>query len=268
MMSRRFLQVESEVALQALPSQVVDLLIVLAIFASAYIVYRLVIAKIIDKIVKMSGIESGVASFWKYITLAIIMLIAGVLAVPFVGGFSEVVYFALGLILGAIVLMLILGSKDVLVNALSGYALMIYKPFKRGDVVAVNGEFGYVRDITVVYTEIVREDGVYYVPNSELMKKSFLVKPMDALSRLSISLKIGSDTDIDMVEQLIKDAIKQCKEITTIPEPEVYITNINGRFSTIQVVVKAVNPRRAPHIRSQLLKLIKRSFENAGIKLF
>lgn len=267
MMLREFLQGEVVAASQAIPSQVVDLLVALAIFASAYVVYRLVIVKIIDKIVKVSGVESGIASFWKYIILAVVMLIAGVLAVPFIGGSLEVVYFALGLILGSIVLMLILGSREVLVNALSGYALMIYKPFKRGDMVVLDGELGYVRDITAVYTEIVREDGIYYVPNSELMKRSFLVKPMDSLSKLSISLKVGGNADVDVVEQLVKDAIKQFKEIATSPEPEVYVTDVDSQSLTIQVVIKAVNPRRVPHIRSQLLKIIKRSFENAGIKL-
>ncbi|MEM2213920.1 MAG: mechanosensitive ion channel family protein [Candidatus Nezhaarchaeales archaeon] len=268
MILRESLQGEGLVASQTIPGQIMDLLIVLAIFAFAYVVYRLIIAKLIDKIAKMSGIESGVASFWKYIVLAVIMLVAGALAAPFVGNFSSVVYFVIGLILGVVVLMLILGSKDVLVNALSGYALMVYKPFKRGDVVVVNGELGYVRDITAVYTEIVREDGVCYVPNSELMKKSFLVRPMDSLSRLSISLKVKSDVDIDIVEQLIKDVIKQCKEISTTPEPEVYVTDVNGQFSSFQIVIKTVNPRRALHVKSQLLKMIKQSFENAGIKLF
>lgn len=267
MMLREFLQAEDLTVPPVVSGQVVNLLVVLAIFASAYVVYRLVVVKIIDKIVKMSGVESGIASFWKYIVLAVIVLIAGALATPFVGGSLEIVYFALGLILGTIVLMLVLGSKEVLVNALSGYALMIYKPFKRGDVVVVNGEPGYVRDITAVYTEIVREDGVYYVPNSELMKRSFLVKPMDSLSKLSVTFRIGSDVDVDVAEQLIRDAVKQCKEITASPEPEVYVTDINSQCLTIQVVVKAINPRRAPHVRSQLLKTIKRSFENAGIKL-
>lgn len=266
MMLRESLQ--GEVALQTIPSQVIDLLIVLVIFALAYIVYRLVIVKIIDKIVKMSGVESGVASFWKYITLTVIMMIAGALAASLVGGLSGIVYFAIGMVLGTIVLMLILGSKDVLINALSGYALMIYKPFKRGDVVVVNGELGYVRDITAIYTEIVREDGVYYVPNSELMKKPFLVKPMDSLSKLSIFLRIGSDADMDVVEQLIRDAIKQCRDISTTSEPEVHITDVNSQFSTIQIVVKAVNPRRVSHAKSQLLKTLKKSFESIGIKLF
>jgi len=140
----------------ALPGQVVDMLMVLAIFASAYLVYKLVIARVIDKIAKASGVESGVASFWKYIALAIVMLMAGAFSAPFIGGSSAMVYFAVGLILGTIFLMLILGSKDVLANALSGYALMVYKPFRRGDMVVIDGKPGYVRDITAVYTEIVR----------------------------------------------------------------------------------------------------------------
>jgi small-conductance mechanosensitive channel len=251
----------------ALPSQVVDILIVLAVFTFAYLAHRLAIARVIDKIAKASGVESGVASFWKYVALAIVMLMAGAFSAPFIGGQPGVVYFAIGLMLGTILLMLVLGLKDVLANALSGYALMVYKPFRRGDTVVIDGKPGYVRDITAVYTEIVREDGIYYVPNSELMRKSFLMKPLDALSKLTIPLKIKGDADVDVVEQLIKDAVKQCEDAVATPEPEVYLKEISKDSFTMEVVIKAVNPRRARQIRSQILKAIKNSFQSAGIEL-
>lgn len=249
------------------PSQVVDMLIVLAIFASAYLAHRLIIARVIDKIAKASGVESGVASFWKYVALAIVMLMAGAFSTPFIGGQTGVVYFVIGLVLGTIFLMLILGSKDVLANALSGYALMVYKPFRRGDMVVIDGELGYVRDITAVYIEIVREDGIYYVPNSELMKKSFLLKPIDVLSKLTVDLKVKRDADLDVVEQLIKDAVKQCREVATTSEPEVYLKEIGEGSLTIQIVARVVNPRKMLQVRSQVLKAIKSSLENAGIQL-
>ncbi len=251
----------------AVPSQVVDLLTVLAIFACAYLIYRFAVARLIDRIAKASGVESGVASFWKYVALAIVMLMAGALSAPLIGERATVAYFAIGLVLGTISSMLVLGLKDVLVNAFSGYALMVYKPFRRGDMVVIDDELGYVRDITAVYTEIVREDGVYYVPNSELMKKSFLMKPLDALSKLTIDLKVKGDVDVDVVEQLIKDAVKQCKEVATTPEPEVYLREIGEGSLTIRIAARLANPRKTLQVRSQILKAIKYSFEKAGIKL-
>ncbi|MEM4576555.1 MAG: mechanosensitive ion channel family protein [Candidatus Nezhaarchaeales archaeon] len=265
-MLKEFLQGEAVGTLETIPSHVINLLIVIAIFVVAYMLYRLIIAKVIDKVVKVSGVETGIASFWKYIALAIIMLISGLIAVPFVGGYSSAIYLALGLILGAIILMLILGSKDVLINALSGYALMMYKPFKRGDIVVIDGEPGYVRDITAVYTEVVREDGVCYIPNAELMKKSFTMRPLDVLSKLSILIRVKGDVNVDMAEELIKDAIKQCKEVATTPEPEVYLIDMSNDVLTMQVAVKVLNPRRIPQVRSQILKAIRQSFINAGIQ--
>jgi len=134
-------------------------------------------------------------------------------------------------------------------------------------MVVIDDELGYVRDITAVYTEIVREDGVYYVPNSELMKKSFLMKPLDALSKLTIDLKVKGDVDVDVVEQLIKDAVKQCKEVATTPEPEVYLREIGEGSLTIRIAARLANPRKTLQVRSQILKAIKYSFEKAGIKL-
>jgi small-conductance mechanosensitive channel len=251
----------------ALPSPVVNMLTVVVIFVSAYLMYRLVIAKVIDRIAKALSVESGIASFWRYIALAIVMLMAGSFSASFIEGQSAIAYFAIGLILGMTFLMLFLGSKDVLANALSGYALMVYKPFRRGDVVVIDGKPGYVRDITTVYTEIVREDGIYYVPNSELMKRPFLMKPLDALSKLTILLKIRGNADVDVVEQLIRDSVKQCGETVATPEPEVYLREIGKESFTMEVVIKAASPRRARQIRSQILKAIKNSFQSAGIEI-
>ncbi|RLF20632.1 MAG: hypothetical protein DRJ68_04845, partial [Thermoprotei archaeon] len=67
---------------------------------------------------------------------------------------------------------------------------------------------------------------------------------------------------------LIKDAAKQCKELVVPPEPEVYLTDINSQYSTLQLIVRVANPRRMPQVKSKLLKLIKQAFINAGIQLF
>ena len=267
-MLKEFLQGELEGQVFVIPEHVLNVLIVLAILALAYAIYRLALTRLVESIVRRSGVESGVATFWKYVVLAITMLVACIISLPIVGGYTSATYFALGLVLGAIVLMLILGSKDVLVNALSGYALMVYKPFKRGDMVVIDGRPGYVRDITAVYTEIIREDGIYYIPNAELMKKPFVMMPIDSMSRLAVNVKVRSDADVELVEQLIKDAAKQCKELVVPPEPEVYLTDINSQYSTLQLIVRVANPRRMPQVKSKLLKLIKQAFINAGIQLF
>lgn len=251
----------------SIPGQVLNVIMVLIIFALAYTMYRLIIARIIDSIVRRSGVESGVGTFWKYTILAIVMIIAGAISASLFGEVATAIYFALGLILGAVVLMLAFGLKDVLLNTLSGYALMVYKPFKRGDIVVIDGKPGYVRDITAMYTEIVREDGIYYVPNSRLIKIPFLMKPIDITSKLTITIKVKSGIDIDMAEQLIKDAVKQCKEVITPPEPEVYVTEINSQSLTLQLAIGVANPRRLLQAKSKILKMIKQAFESAGIEL-
>ncbi|MDI9619527.1 MAG: mechanosensitive ion channel family protein [Candidatus Nezhaarchaeota archaeon] len=266
-MSRGFLEGNLGGWPSGTPETVISLIMVFVVLGLAYTIYRLVVARIMDNIFRRFSVESSVAVFWRYVALVVIMLMATIMSISFFGELRATIYVILGIILGAIVFMLILGSKDVIMNALSGYALMLYKPFKRGEMILVDGKLGYVRDVSTIYTEIVREDGVHYIPNAELVKRSFVVKPMDSLSKMTLHFNVEVDADVELVEQIVKEAVKQCREVAPQPEPEVYLVDINGQCSKIKVVVKVVNPKKRLQAKSTLLRAIKEALMRAGIRV-
>jgi small-conductance mechanosensitive channel len=62
--------------------------------------------------------------------------------------------------------------KDALSNLLSGVLILVYKPFKRGDKIAVAGSEGKVVEINLRYTILQNEADKYLIPNATLYQNA------------------------------------------------------------------------------------------------
>src|SRR5207244_10502300 len=67
-----------------------------------------------------------------------------------------------GLILG-------FGLRDTLSNFASGLLLLIYRPFRAGELIEVEGALGVVEELTIVNMQMTTTDGVrVFMPNSKV----------------------------------------------------------------------------------------------------
>ncbi len=66
--------------------------------------------------------------------------------------------------------------KDALSNLISGVMLLLYRPFRIGDEIAVAGFEGKVISIDLRYTTLQLEQRAVYIPNSKLFTESVVLK--------------------------------------------------------------------------------------------
>jgi small conductance mechanosensitive channel len=66
--------------------------------------------------------------------------------------------------------------KDVLSNVISGMLVLIYRPFSRGDQIAVSGFEGVVASIDLRYTTLESENSKILIPNASLFSNSVVVR--------------------------------------------------------------------------------------------
>lgn len=71
--------------------------------------------------------------------------------------------------------------KDAISNLLAGVMLLFYRPFRRGDRVAVTGVEGEVTEVNLRYTIISGGDRTYLIPNSLLLSNTITLTPRDPL---------------------------------------------------------------------------------------
>ena len=77
--------------------------------------------------------------------------------------------------LGLTSLALGIAMKDVVSNSIAGIMILIYKPFYRGDRIAVTGLEGTVVQIDLRYTHLETVDRRILIPNSNLLTNSIIV---------------------------------------------------------------------------------------------
>jgi len=72
--------------------------------------------------------------------------------------------------------------KDAISNLLAGALILFYRPFHRGDVVAVTGLEGEVVETNFRYTALSAGDKTYLIPNSMLLNNAIIVVHMEGKS--------------------------------------------------------------------------------------
>jgi small-conductance mechanosensitive channel len=65
--------------------------------------------------------------------------------------------------------------RDIIANALSGFFVIFYKPFKNGDRILVTALEGTVTDVNLRYTVLHAEGKKIFVPNASLMTNPITV---------------------------------------------------------------------------------------------
>jgi small-conductance mechanosensitive channel len=232
---------------------------------AAYLLVRLVVEPSIDRVARRTGVSTAIASFWKTLALVMALAIALMMALAQLGARVEFLYILLGLAL----LSLVLGSRDVVANTIASYAILIHKPFRRGDSIAIGGVAGTVRDVGTIYTQVVSEQGVVYIPNREFLRNTVLNCQASSLTRVALSIKVRASEDLERVEKAMLKAAEECvKELTVPPEPEVLVTDITSEYSEVQLAVHVTNPRRVAHVASELRKKIRDELNREGIALY
>ena len=102
----------------------------------------------------------------------------GVFSVGVVTGLGTIGIDVMGLIasLGLVGFAIGFALKDAISNTLAGVLLMVYDPFKRGDVISVAGKQGTVVEIDMRYTTLDTAEQRILVPNSQLLNKVVVVE--------------------------------------------------------------------------------------------
>ena len=72
--------------------------------------------------------------------------------------------------------------KDAISNLLAGALILFYRPFHRGDRVAVTGLEGEVLETNFRYTALNAGDKTYLIPNSILLNNAIIVIHMEGKS--------------------------------------------------------------------------------------
>lgn len=259
-----------------------SLLITITVILASMIVSRLLrvlINKYLDKAVKVLKGDPTKYNFFKNGVTFIVFLIGTVIifrSIPELKSVGNTLVASAG-ILAAIVGF---ASQQAFANIVGGIFIVIFKPFRVGDVIKVGTENpGTVEDITLRHTVINSfENRRIIIPNSIISSATILNSSItDEKVCIFLELGIAYSANIDQAMEIIKnEAMKhphfidnRAEEDRVAETPPVVVRVINWADSSVilRASVWADSSLNGFIMKCDLLKSIKEAFDREGVEI-
>jgi len=245
----------------------------------------------------------GIYSQYTTIVKAILILVIGIIASKFISGISgklvasklgshigsvtkNIVFYVLvlttfitflgvfdidltGVLAAAGIVGIVIGfaAQTSVSNIISGFFLIADKPFEIGEAIEMDGQAGYVLDISLLSTRIRTFDNRYLrIPNSAVANARIVNLSRYEIRRLDIPVGIAYKEKIQKALEILNSVIRANENVLIEPEPLVIITRFEE--SSIDFEIRVWIQRSALFTaRTELIKSIKNAFDEAGIEI-
>lgn len=219
------------------------------------------IADLIGRILERHDVDVTLISFSRsliYYSLLVLVVIAAASQL----GINTTSFLA---VIGAAGLAIGLALKDSLSNFASGVMLILFRPFKAGDVVSAGGVTGKVVAIGIFNTILFTPDNQkIIVPNSKITADVITNVTANETRRIDLVVGIGYGDDIDTARQILGRLIAEDRRILTKPKAVIALSELAD--SSVNFVVRPwVKGSDYWDVRFDLIEKVKKAFDEAGI---
>lgn len=208
--------------------------IALLSFIVGWIVITILI-KVLRKILEKSKIDKSLHAFITNGIRVVFLIVLAIIILQEMGLNTS----SLITVLGAGGAAIALALKDSLGNVAGGFLILINKPFKCGDLIAVNGSVdatGIVDEIDLMYTKMHTGDNkIVTVPNG-VMSASVLTNYTESgIRRVDKVYKLAKDTDISKAKEVLMAVAKSNPLVLSTPEPIIGVSSIDAYAISIDL---------------------------------
>lgn len=235
-------------------------LLVLLIFAVVYRAVRSGLRPVLER----SRLEEDAAD----LLLAILRFV--VLGFGMIVALDQLGFNVTGVLAGLGVAGLALGfaAKDTLANFISGISILWDRPFRVGDRVEIDGEFGQVKRVTLRSTRILtNRNMMVIIPNQNVVNNKIVNHTMQASLRVDVPFGIAYKADIDAAREAALATTEGDDRLRERPAPAVVLTEMGDSSVNFELRFWLKNPHLEVPIGLDYQERIKRALDAAGIEI-
>lgn len=240
-----------------------SLLMALLIFViGKWIVNRLV--SLLGKVLrKVKGMDETLIKFLENIVYYVLMIVVLLSALGKLG--VETTSFLA--ILGAAGLAIGLALKDSLGNFASGVMIILFKPFKVGDVVNAAGVTGSVSEVGIFNSVFITPDNQkIIIPNGAITSGSITNINANDTRRVDLVVGIGYGDDIKKAKEVLNDIVSSNEKVLVDKGITVAVSELAD--SSVNFVVRAwVKTPDYWDVKFGLTETVKLRFDAEGISI-
>jgi len=163
-----------------------------------------------------------------------------------------------------------LAAKETLTNMISGFSIMIDRPFRPGDRIELaSGEIGDVQEIGLRSTRIKTFDNtILVVPNTALVNASlvnYCYPDFKVKVRIRVGIAYGSD--IEKAKRIMLDTTREVPSILQDPPPSVYFTEFGDSSLNLLMIFWVVEYTQMLDAKDRVNSMIHERFAKEGIEI-
>jgi small-conductance mechanosensitive channel len=172
---------------------------------------------------------------------------------------------------GALAIAAGFGLQNLLKNLVSGVMLLVERPLRLGDLIEVDGIRGRVTEIGIRASTIRSADGIEsMIPNSRFVEGNLTNWTFSSdATRQTITIGVAYGSPLRTVTEILAEVLQRHGHVLKDPAPQVYAdefadSSINFSLTYWVEMTQRSDVRR---VKSDLLLMIDRAFEDAGISI-
>ncbi|MFD1616522.1 mechanosensitive ion channel family protein [Gelatiniphilus marinus] len=130
-------------------------------------------------------------------------------------------------ILAAAGLAIGLALQGSLGNFAGGVLIMIFKPFKIGDLIEAQGEIGVVKEIEIFTTKLTGlSNREIIIPNGSLSNGNIINYTTEGTRRVDLTFGVGYDSDIKKTKAVLMQVLTSHPKVLKDPAPTVNVSEL------------------------------------------
>jgi small conductance mechanosensitive channel len=181
------------------------------------------IKKALTKILKKQNIDEAVLTFVTSLTVFILWLLLFIIILSQLG--IQTTSFIT--VLGAAGLAIGLAIQGALSNFAAGFLMILFRPFKEGDLIEVNDIIGRVCCINLLNTELKTIDNRrVIIPNSQIMNEKIINITSEENRRVDLVFSVSYDSSTQEVKNIISDVILKHEKVLLDTPPIIRLFKI------------------------------------------
>ncbi len=192
------------------------------------------------KAMERSKIDESLQKF----LISFINFLSKILLVIIIASMVGIATTSLVAILGAAGLAIGLALQGSLSNFAGGILILLFKPFKIGDVIEAQGFVAKVSDIQIFNTILKTFDNkTIIIPNGAISNGSITNFSMESQRRVDMTFGIGYDDDIKKAKDILKNLVDVDTRILKTPDPFIVVSELgdNSVNFIVRVWVESVD---------------------------
>lgn len=221
------------------------------------------IANLFRRTLTRAEVDVTLVVFLRNLTYGILVVLLLVATLQLVGVPSASLVAAVG----AAGLAIGLSLQGSLSNLAWGVLLIVFRPFRAGDLVNVGGQTGTVESISLMYTTLVTLDNqVAVIPNSKVGSDAIININARDKRRAEIKMRLPYSVDVDKAMQVIRQTFDEDARVLKDPEPAIFVVGLDD--GNVELSARAwANTPDYWGMYTDLNHAVKRNLNKAGIRM-